>query len=203
MHQNLAKWYVYFLRDPRDQSVFYVGKGTANRIDRHEIEAAKGVCSFKCNKINSIKSDGFEIIKEKIAYFWCETAAYDAETDIIDSIGLSNLTNMMRGGAGGFEKRVKKLAIKKSKEKRDYRTFMQIIEDAADRVATMIVYPNSYWVNANDSEVDKKIKFYMAKATYGVLPKLLKHGLNENKEKMIEIFKPYGVELWQLERAAA
>ena len=37
----LNGFYVYALVDPRDNTVFYVGKGTGNRIFSHEIESGK------------------------------------------------------------------------------------------------------------------------------------------------------------------
>ena len=36
------KYYVYHLIDPRDNSVFYIGKGTGNRINDHQKEALRG-----------------------------------------------------------------------------------------------------------------------------------------------------------------
>jgi hypothetical protein len=94
----IAIWYVYVLVDPRDGKPFYVGKGRGNRIDHHEKEAAAGVCSEKCNKINEIASAGFEIAKKQLAFFWDERAALDFERDLIAEIGLHRLTNVAPGG---------------------------------------------------------------------------------------------------------
>lgn len=101
-----AKWYVYELADPVTELAFYVGKGTGNRINAHEREAYKGVCSKKCNKIKSITNSGKCIIKRKIASFWNEQDAYDYETDLISFYGLKNLTNIMPGGQVAFDRRV-------------------------------------------------------------------------------------------------
>lgn len=106
MKQLNAKWYVYELVNPIDGKTFYVGKGSGNRVHQHEKDARKGVCSKKCNKIKYIWSQGFEILKRENAVFWDEQAAYDHETDLISEIGLSNLTNIMPGGQGAFERRV-------------------------------------------------------------------------------------------------
>lgn len=108
-----AKWYVYELIDPLTEKVFYVGKGSGDRIDAHEKEAKRGVCSKKCNKINSINALGKEIIKRKIALFWCEQAAYDCETDLISHYGLKNLTNISPGGQKSFERKILEKNIKK------------------------------------------------------------------------------------------
>lgn len=105
--QDKAQWYVYELIDPRTDTVFYVGKGKGNRIHAHELDAKKGICSKKTNKINSIWRDGYEVHKRKVAIFWDEGAAYDHETDVIECYGLDNLTNIMKGGSGAWSERVK------------------------------------------------------------------------------------------------
>lgn len=93
-----AKWYVYELINPVTNSVFYVGKGAGDRINAHEREALKGVCSEKCKQIISIIKADLKIQKIKCAYFWSEEAAYDHETDRINMYGLENLTNRIAGG---------------------------------------------------------------------------------------------------------
>jgi hypothetical protein len=88
------KYYVYELIDPRDDSVFYVGKGTGDRLDQHEKETAKGVSSKKCNKIRSIESAGFKIRKRKVASFFDEHDAYAFEAAKIVEYGKASLTNV-------------------------------------------------------------------------------------------------------------
>lgn len=58
--QAQSRWYVYELVDPRDQAVFYVGKGAGKRVDAHEAEAASKpqVCSRKLNRIRDIWESG-------------------------------------------------------------------------------------------------------------------------------------------------
>jgi len=96
--QRLAIWYVYELTDPRNGQVFYVGKGKDNRINEHEVEAKTDHPSYKCNKIRSIWAAGHEVVKQKVAMFWDEEAAYQHEEDRIAEIGLNNLTNIFGGG---------------------------------------------------------------------------------------------------------
>lgn len=100
------KWYVYQLSCPETGQIFYIGKGSGNRIDRHEKEALNGVCSKKCNKIRSIINKYGNISKNKIAYFKDEQDAYDFETEKIAEIGLINLTNIMPGGQKAFTRRL-------------------------------------------------------------------------------------------------
>lgn len=95
-----AKWYVYELVDPRDNSVFYVGKGSGNRIDAHEYEARKGVCSYKCNKIRQLWLENLTVLKRKVAYFWDEKAAYQHEAERIAQY--PDLTNVVIGPACYF-----------------------------------------------------------------------------------------------------
>lgn len=107
------EFYVYQLIDPRDNSPFYIGKGSGNRIDSHEKAAARGERSRKCDRIRAIKADGLCVRKVKVALYCDEQEAYDHETRLIDSIGLENLTNVMRGGQTAWLDRA---AILKKKE---------------------------------------------------------------------------------------
>lgn len=88
------KYYVYELIDPRTDEVFYVGKGSGDRIDQHERETADGVSSKKCNKIRKIQNEGFLIGKRKIAFFKDEKSAYEFEDERIRLYGKPNLTNI-------------------------------------------------------------------------------------------------------------
>lgn len=56
-----ARWYVYELIDGRNDSVFYVGKGSGNRYKAHEQQALQGVCSRKTLRIKEIWSAKSEI----------------------------------------------------------------------------------------------------------------------------------------------
>jgi len=109
------KWYVYELIDPRTERVFYVGKGCGSRIHHHEREAKKGIVSDKTNTINEILSLGFELKKQKVAYFREEQASYDHETDVISFYGLENLTNVMPGGQTAWDRRVSERAFREEK----------------------------------------------------------------------------------------
>lgn len=93
-------FYVYELIDPRDGSVFYVGKGKRGRVDQHEVEARKGRQSRKCECIRAIESAGLKIKKRKAAHYTDEIEAYEAEIALIQSHGLANLTNVTSGGGG-------------------------------------------------------------------------------------------------------
>lgn len=93
-------YYVYELIDPRDNSVFYVGKGKNGRIDQHEAEARTGRQSRKCDRIRAIEAAGLKVRKRKVSRHTDEVEAYDAEIERIAFYGLANLTNVVSGGGG-------------------------------------------------------------------------------------------------------
>lgn len=98
-------YYVYELFDPETDLVFYVGKGTGNRIDAHELEAKAGRVSRKCQTIRDIHSKELKVGKRRVRSFADEQDAYDFEAAHIESIGLDNLTNVIPGGGlarGGY-----------------------------------------------------------------------------------------------------
>ena len=87
-------YYVYELIDPRDDTVFYVGKGTGYRIDHHEAEARRGKQSRKCDRIRAIHDAGRYVRKRKVAFYADEDAAYLAEWILMQSY--EDLTNDVR-----------------------------------------------------------------------------------------------------------
>lgn len=110
-----ARWYVYVLKDPRDGSLFYIGKGAGQRDSKHEKDALnpETVCSKKINKIRDIQAANLEVRKERVAFFWDEQAAYDHETDLIEETGLANLTNVLPGGQKAWERRQQERATRR------------------------------------------------------------------------------------------
>ena len=93
------RYYVYHLVDPRNGEVFYVGKGTGDRI-RHHVREAKGrkfKNARKCERIISIIDSG-NVVIERIAFDGLsENAAYTLEAVEIDRIGQDALTNLKHG----------------------------------------------------------------------------------------------------------
>lgn len=97
-------WYVYALRDPRNNSIFYVGKGKGDRVYAHARQARKvagePVSRLKLAKIHEIHRNGrevgVEIVRHQIA---SEDAAYDIEAAVIDALRLvgASLTNLVAG----------------------------------------------------------------------------------------------------------
>lgn len=94
-----GKFYTYLLMRP-DGSVFYIGKGTGDRINQHEGQARRGVDTYKCRVIRKVWEEGDQIIKQKVAFFDDEQDAYQLEILLISFFGRENLTNCTDGGEG-------------------------------------------------------------------------------------------------------
>jgi len=107
MENTGARYYVYELTDPRDGSIFYVGKGSGRRIHIHALSVKRQDSRYKrhnpklFNKISSILSDGETVVEMIVRRFHDEDEAYVFETRRILDIGLNNLCNILPGGKGG------------------------------------------------------------------------------------------------------
>ena len=204
--QSAARWYVYTLIDPRSQSIFYVGKGTGSRIHQHEKDAEKfaGVCSKKLNKIRDIHACNACVGKAFHAYFWDEQAAYDYETDLIEEIGLQNLTNVLPGGQKAWDQRRRERAVR-----RDQSVPMHVWLAKKDGGTNTLFQRFAEWFRADLHKGDRKVvctaadpKFkWNASITEAVYNTMLPHlwGQIHKDDKaravFIERIRPYGVEL--------
>jgi len=94
-------YYVYFLISPKDNKVFYVGKGKGNRMKRHVQLAKNDKISnnntFLFRKIKKILEEYDDVNYDIIFETNNETEAYDKEQEIINEIGISNLCNLSLG----------------------------------------------------------------------------------------------------------
>ncbi|MDT2830606.1 hypothetical protein P7H62_09315 [Vagococcus carniphilus] len=103
------KYYVYCLVDPRDNSPFYVGKGTGNRLFEHQrmtdqrtlLEVSEEEkCSLKLDKIAAINASNKQIKSYIITHSLTEKEAYASENTLINYLGLvekKQLTNLVSG----------------------------------------------------------------------------------------------------------
>ena len=92
-------YYVYLLIDPRDDKVFYVGKGKGWRILAHLGEGSDvgDDAPEKDKRIRDIRAAGCEIKPDVLRQGLTEEEAFEIEAAVIDLIGIGNLTNRMRG----------------------------------------------------------------------------------------------------------
>jgi len=90
--------YVYFLQDPSDNNVFYVGKGEGNRVFNH-IDCAIDTDgeTEKLTKIRDIVNSGKKVRHFILRHGLTESSAFEIEAALIDFIGMNNLTNLQGG----------------------------------------------------------------------------------------------------------
>ena len=91
------KYYLYLLIDPRNNKVFYVGKGTGNRAYAHQTiveNHGKDLTgnTEKLNLIVDILNEGLDVIVEKVFESNDEDLCYKKEEDLIQYYDLNNLT---------------------------------------------------------------------------------------------------------------
>ena len=84
---SLGDYYVYGLIDPRSKQIFYIGKGTKNRVFEHEKESLGSPDSekLKLKTIADIKNAGFEVEKIIINSNLTEEEAFAAEASLINA----------------------------------------------------------------------------------------------------------------------
>lgn len=95
---SILKNYVYALIDPTNEEIFYIGKGSTparpfSHLKNKVVDDEEGLH----NRIRSIRAQGFEPIVDVVRYGLSKAAAHEVESAVIDAIGLSNLTNSIRG----------------------------------------------------------------------------------------------------------
>ena len=90
-------YYVYTLSDPAG-TIFYVGKGTGNRVFAHANEALQNPKeSDKLNRIRDIHAEGKVVRYEIIRHGLSEKEAFEVEAALIDFVGLDDLSNAIAG----------------------------------------------------------------------------------------------------------
>ena len=98
------QYYVYCLVDPRDNKIFYVGKGYGNRVFNHAADSLnENLDSLKLNTIRDICKEGLQVGYYIIRHGLSENEAYIVESALIDVITYeqfnteSILTNIQAG----------------------------------------------------------------------------------------------------------
>ena len=100
--ESLNGFYVYALIDPRDNKIFYIGKGTGNRVFMHEVESEKSIDAEKkkLKKIRDIENDGFQVKRLLVNWGLTENEAFAAEASLINLLNYIpdfKLTNEVAG----------------------------------------------------------------------------------------------------------
>ncbi len=104
----MNKFYVYALVDPRNEQIFYIGKGSKKRHLQHVKEYLK-TSNSKNDVIERIISSNLEVKYKIIAEGLNEEAAYLLEEILIERFGrivikTGNLTNLEPGGKWQYPK---------------------------------------------------------------------------------------------------
>ena len=91
-------FYVYLLIDPRNDEIFYIGKGAGNRCFAHLTEAqttqADAIGDYeKLARIRDIYTSGDRVRVELLRHSLSEPEALIVESAAIDLLGLPDLTN--------------------------------------------------------------------------------------------------------------
>ena len=100
--ESLNGFYVYALIDPRNEKVFYIGKGIGNRIFSHEIESGKSRESEKkkIQQIREIENSGYSVKRLIVNWGLSENEAFVAEATLINLLNRMpdiQLTNEVSG----------------------------------------------------------------------------------------------------------
>lgn len=97
-------FYVYALRDPRDESIFYVGKGKGDRCYAHarqaKVQGGESPEQLKIITIKEIQANGKQPGIEIVRFGLRDDAeAFEVEASVIDALGLVGirLGNKIRG----------------------------------------------------------------------------------------------------------
>jgi hypothetical protein len=102
------QFYVYVLRDPRDGTPFYVGKGAGSRSRQHlaDYRAGRILNAAKFARIDEIVKCGEEPTVEIAFSDLSERQALALEIRLIRDIGWKNLTNILPGSLGPKERMI-------------------------------------------------------------------------------------------------
>ena len=92
-HEQL-KHYVYLYIDPRNNSVFYVGKGFKNRCYSHLSDSSE---TDKLARIDELEKIGLEPQIDILRHGLSSEQALEVESAAIDLLGLHNITNRVLG----------------------------------------------------------------------------------------------------------
>lgn len=88
------KSYVYLYIDPRNDEIFYVGKGNNNRCFSHLKDDSE---SDKVNRIREIEKEGKAPVIEFLIHGIDDDTALRVEAAVIDLLNVKKLTNKVKG----------------------------------------------------------------------------------------------------------
>jgi hypothetical protein len=141
--------YVYLLKDPFDDKVFYVGKGCGNRVFAHLNDALETESSTdKLDHIRQIIEGDEKPIHLIVRHGMDANTAFEVEGALIDIYGLEDLKNKVNGHSGSTRgmRPWEEIEI-------EYGAVPVVIDDPV-----MIVKANHSWDSVNKVVVYHKIR---------------------------------------------
>jgi len=97
-------YYVYALIDPRDNTIFYVGKGKGDRVYQHaryakKVDRGESRAELKLGRIQDIHRAGLDVRVEIVRHGLTEEVAFEVEAAVMDALEISGLelTNAVAG----------------------------------------------------------------------------------------------------------
>lgn len=91
-------YYVYFLLQPETEEIFYIGKGTGNRVFAHASDALTNASpNEKLDTIRAIHASGRSVKHVIHRHGLTEKEAFEVEAALIEYVGLDKLTNQVHG----------------------------------------------------------------------------------------------------------
>ena len=112
LDDHIFSFYVYEYRDPRNNEVFYVGKGQRDRVDNVRGEVSNGSkreVHPAERKIDEIKEAGYrDCLRIIVGCYETEAEAYSVETTLINWVyGLDGLANINPGRRSRYVRNAK------------------------------------------------------------------------------------------------
>jgi hypothetical protein len=106
IHSTGCGYYVYFLIDPTNQEIFYVGKGKGNRVASHVKQAINGniANAEKHKRITNVISAGERVQEFIFEHYDVERDAFACEKFFIEAIRYLGITNIANGVMTNDEK---------------------------------------------------------------------------------------------------
>lgn len=102
--QHQLGFYVYLYVDPRDDSVFYIGKGKGGRVLSHLKDRSE---SEKVERIAELTKLGIEPRIEILRYGLTQDEAFHVEAAAIELLGIDALTNRVQGHSFDLKRRAR------------------------------------------------------------------------------------------------
>jgi hypothetical protein len=101
----MKKYYTYELIDPRNDKVFYVGKGKHKRMYYHYSTVKNGNNLYNGklnNKLKKLIKENLKPIYKKVFETDIEQEAFNKEIELIKFYGRETLCNLTEGGTGSI-----------------------------------------------------------------------------------------------------